>query len=48
MKKVQEKGGEFVKAENERLGRILSKYTTYNCTILLLHFGGLGCHPPPS
>ncbi|KAL5467532.1 hypothetical protein EMCRGX_G031776 [Ephydatia muelleri] len=24
MKKVQEKGGEFVKAENERLGRILS------------------------
>ena len=47
MKKVQEKGGEFVKAENERLGRILSKYT-FNCTILLLHFWGLGCHPPPS
>ena len=25
MKKVQEKGGEFVKSEKERIGRILSK-----------------------
>ena len=29
MKKVQEKGGEFVKSEKERIGRILSESLDY-------------------